>query len=419
MRVVVLVVLAAAVSASAQPAKQLELKDAIKLALTHNERSRIADLDVESAAAAVDKARVAFLPVLNAKGANAYQPRDKPTDKTTGSLEFDLPLFAPSAFPLYSQAKHELDAQKAQSTDDLRTLEFDTAKAFFNVLLAVEVVAAAQKKLDTAKADLADTDAQVKAQLVSSNDVTRAQIGLGGSVRELVADQGTLQTAYVNLSFLLKTPVTGGLAPPTDVITTSAKPTPPVDTLVAHGIAKRPDLVARKQAALAAHDFAREPRMRYLPTLGAAGVITGTSDAGMSGHNFDGSVSVTAGWTIFDGGARSADSRSRDAQAEIDDLEAAMLERQVDAQIRAAAIALAAAQQAAVAAQQAMDAARKSADETAILYKQGLAKAIELIDANDERFTQEVSFAEAQFDVATSYLALRQAMGLDPTGGDL
>ena len=64
----------------------------------------------------------------------------------------------------------------------------------------------------------------------------------------------------------------------------------------------------------------------------------------------------------------------------------------------------------------AMDASRKSATETAVLYKQGLAKAIELIDANDQRFVAEVNYAEAEFTVANAYLALRQAMGLDPLG---
>ncbi len=53
-------------------------------------------------------------------------------------------------------------------------------------------------------------------------------------------------------------------------------------------------------------------------------------------------------------------------------------------------------------------ASRQSVDETAILYKQGLAKAIELVDANDSRFEAETSYAAAQFAVAEAYLALRR-----------
>jgi len=207
-------------SASAEP---LRLEDAIQLALTRNERAAIANLDVVVADAGVTKARVAFLPVLQATGSGAYRPRDKPIDTAQGALTLNQPLFAPSAFPLDDQAKHALEGQRAQSTDDRRQLAFDAAKAFFNVLLADQVVKAAQKKLDTAKADLADTDAQVKAQLVSSNDVTRAQIGVGSSERELAADQGSLTTANVQLEFMLNAPVAGGLAAPTTLLAEGAR----------------------------------------------------------------------------------------------------------------------------------------------------------------------------------------------------
>ena len=66
-----------------------------------------------------------------------------------------------------------------------------------------------------------------------------------------------------------------------------------------------------------------------------------------------------------------------------------------------------------------MTAARKSADETAILYRQGLAKAIELVDANEQRFLAEVNFAEAEFSVANAYLALAPGDGPRPARTEL
>jgi outer membrane protein TolC len=58
-------------------------------------------------------------------------------------------------------------------------------------------------------------------------------------------------------------------------------------------------------------------------------------------------------------------------------------------------------------------------EETAILYRQGLAKAIELVNANDTRFTAEINQASAEYAMAQAYLGLRQALGLDPLGTDL
>jgi outer membrane protein TolC len=400
------------------PVQGLRLEDAIQLALTRNERAQIAELNVVIADAGVARARAAFLPVLSARGDDTLHPRNTPLDTAKGTLTLTQSLIEPTAWPLYDQARHELAGQRAQSTDDRRQVAFDAAKAFIAVLLADQVLQAAQRKLDTARADLADTDAQAKAQLVSSNDVTRARIGLASSERELASDQGNLDAAYIQLALVVKARIAPGLVVPTALLDAGVQPVPPADALVARSLARRPDLAARKQLALAAHDFAREPRMRWFPTLDLEGQFTASSQAD-HGNYVTGTVALNASWTIFDAGARSADARSRDAQAAIADLTADNLIRTVDAQVRTAAAALVSAQLALAAAQGAVDAARKSADETAILYHQQLAKAIELLDANEQRFAAEVNFAEAQFSVASAYLALRQAMGLDPLGDPL
>jgi len=401
-------------ASSAHADDSLTLDQAIKLALTRNERAAITDLQAVEADAAVERAHVAFLPVLNATGNDTVRPRDTPKNAAQGALTLQQPLIVMSAFPLLAQAKHNLEAQRAQTIEDKRQLAFDVAKAYFGVLLAQQVVEAAQKKLDTATADVADTDAQFKAQLVSSNDVTRAKVSLATSVRELSQDRSQLATAYIELGFIINAPPPTVLQAPSALLDAGKLPPPPAEALVKQGLAARPDLVARKAGALASHDFAREPRYRYFPTLSLIGQLTATSNAGPTGHDVDGSIQLAASWSIYDAGARSADIRSRDAAAKIADLQAQELVRSIDADVRTAVSQLAAAQQALAAAQDAATASRKSADETAILYKQGLAKAIELVDANEQRFSAEVSYAEAEFSVANAYLSLRQATGQGP-----
>jgi outer membrane protein TolC len=396
------------------------LEQAVQLALTRNERATISDLNIVVAQAGVDKARAAFLPVLAANGNGTWAPADtgplgkSPTVTGRGNLTLTMPLIVPTAWPLYDQAKNALVAQHAQTIDDKRQLAFDAAKAYFAVLFADQVVQAAQKKLDTATTNLADTDAQVKAQLVSSNDVTRAQVDLGNSQRELAADRGALDATYVQLELVVNAHVPHGLSVPAGLLEAGERPQPAPDALVALGIKTRPDLAAKRATALAAHDFAREPHMRFFPTLSLQGLATAATNGTPSGHDVDGSVSLTASWSIYDAGVRWADERSRGALAAIADLTTDALVRTVDAQVRTAAAQLAAAQQALGAAKAAMDASRKSADETAILYRQGLAKAIELVDANEQRFLAEVNHAEAEFSLANAYLALLQALGRGP-----
>jgi outer membrane protein TolC len=413
--VVTCVLLAPAVHA--QPAKPLSIDDAVALALTRNERAAISDLNVVVADAGVEKARSAFLPLVNANGAMTWRPRDKPGDIENGALTVTQPLFAPSAFPLYDQAKHALRAQHFQTIDDKRQLAFDAAKAYLAVRLADAVVQAAQHKLDTAKSNLNDTTAQFNAQLVSSNDVTRAQVSYASAVRELVTDQGALEAAWVTLEFTVNARIPRVLVSPDAVFAAGERPVGDIEGLVKQAIARRPDLVAKKDTALAAHDFAREPRWRMLPTLALVGQLTDTSNAPPNGHAVDGTIALTANWPIYDGGTRYADARSRDAQAAIADLNTETLARSVDAQVRSAAVLLASAQAGLAAAKDALDASHKSTQETGILYRQGLAKAIELIDATESEFIAAVNFAAAQDSVAQAYMALRQALGQGPLEG--
>src|SRR5262249_6623741 len=69
-------------------------------------------------------------------------------------------------------------------------------------------------------------------------------------------------------------------------------------------------------------------------------------------------------------------------------------------------------------AEEAVATAQRNNDETTILYKQGLARAIEVTDANATRFDAEVSLASAKLSMEQAYVQLRFVLGLDPIGTD-
>ncbi|HTB72544.1 MAG TPA: TolC family protein [Polyangiaceae bacterium] len=398
----------------------LRIADAVQLALSRNERARISDLNVVVADAAVEKARTGFLPVLTFNGndtGTAAVAAGQPHLVAQGSVVLNQPLLNASAFPLYAQAKALADAQRAQNVDDKLALAFNATSGFFSVLSASAVVDAAQRQFENAQANSADTQARADAQLTSTNDVTRAKVDLAGASRELESDKGNLANAYIQLSFLLNAPVSGPLVTPDATLSASqANPGSP-DNLVKVALDRRPDVLVDKEALVAARHFADEPLLRIIPTIGLQGTASGTSNTPVTTRQWNQeSLAGTLTWTLYDAGARYADKHSRDAQASIAELNLQQLARNVDAQVRSAIALLAAAQAEFQGAGQARDAARQNVDETAILYRQGLAKAIELVDANDSRFTAEVNYAGAQYSMAEAYLNLRQAMGLDPLG---
>ena len=410
-------------AADAPAGSQLRLEDAVSLALTGNERAKISDLQVAVAEAAVEKAFTAFLPVVQAVGSDqqhAYDATPKnPNNIGQSSLTINQPIVNVPAFPLLAQAKNLASAQRAQNVDDKRLLAFAAATAFFSVLNADDVLQAANRQLDNAKANMADTQARAEAGLTSSNDVTRAHVDMASAEREVEIDKGSLDNAYVQLELVINARVSDRPVPPEATLHAALQRPGPADALLRFALDRRPDVLAARYSASAAHDFADEPLLRLLPTLGAQGQATATTNSAATGRWNDESVTATLTWTLFDSGVRYADKHSRDAQASIAEWNLRLLVRTVDAQIRAALALLASAQSAFQVADEAVKAARQSVDETAILYKQGLAKAIELIDANDQRFTAEVGYATAEFNVAQAFLNLRQALGLEALGTEL
>ncbi len=399
----------------------LTLDGAVQLTVSRNERTRISDLNVVVADAAVEKAFTAFLPLLTATGGDTQTANvapKSPYNVGTTALTVNQPLLTASAFPLYSQAKNLADAQRAQNVDDRRLLAFGAANAFFAVLNAQDIVQAAQRSLSNAKSNLDDTRARAQAQLSSTNDVTKAAVDMASAQHELDGDKGSLDNAFIQLAFTMNAPVPASLTPPAPTLAAAEQVPGASDTLVQFALDHRPDVTVAKYQASAAHDFAAEPMLRIIPTVGLQGQATGTTHpTGVPWNNESASITLT--WTIFDAGARYADKHSRDAQADIAELNLRLLARTVDAQVRSGIALLVAAQAAFHSAADGVKVAKQNVEETAILYRQGLATALELVDANDSRFTADVNYASAEFAMAQAYLNLRQALGLDALGTEL
>jgi outer membrane protein TolC len=405
-------------------AEDLSLDQVIQLALAKNERAHIARLTLVTADAAVVKARAAFLPSINLNASEALNPYPASTTRAgvttkgdccaaTGSLSVSQPLLVMSAIPLYTAAKHSREAARFTEVDTRRQLTFDTAKSFFNVIAQQRVVAAARGRLDRSEESLRETQARAAAQLASSNDVTRAQLERASAVQTMVSAKLALEQSRINLEYLIDTPLPAELHGPEGHLEPG---TLDVTRLAEQALGQRPDLHAARESFHAAVKSAEEPWLRFVPTLGAAASLK-INQSGTPDRHWDTGIVLTLSWSIWDGGLRNADHLSRQAAAETANYQMKALKRKVSVDVRNAVAALLAARSTLEAAQEAVVAARKSAEETTVLYKQGLAKAIELVDATLSRFTAELTLAGAQLGLRQSELDLRAALGLFPMEG--
>lgn len=401
----------------------LGLDDAIDLALANNERARKAPLRVEAAEGQLERARSAFLPTLVAGGSGVLRSiPDRSSGRVlsgSGNLTLSQPLLNLPAFPLYAQARHQLESERWGAVQDRRVLAFDTAQAFLLALTIERLLEAATGRLARAKESQATSAARAKAQLASTNDVTRSIVETTSAMREVAQAQGRLTRAYLELGFLVGRAVTGGLAAPDRITKTAERSALRPEDIAQSAEDRRPDVRAAHERTEALRASAKEPLYRLAPTLGASAQIHSTLAPIAPDPAFDESLQLNLTWNIYDAGARYADRKTRSAQAESQALDEKLLRRSIATDVGVALASLKAARESYRISEEAVDAATRNTAETEILYQQGLARAIEVSDANGRRFDAEVSRATAKLAMQQAYLDLRYALGLGPLGDEL
>ena len=246
-----------------------------------------------------EKARAAFLPVLD-RERQRHVPRratSRRRDTANGLADVDpaadRAVGVPAVRPGQAVARRASARRRSTTSACSRSTRRTRSSRCCSPTRSCRP---RSSKLDTAKANLADTDAQVKAQLVSSNDVTRAQIDLRRArARELEADQGSARRPRTSSSRSRSTRRSRAalVAPDRAARRRRSSRAAAAEPLVAHGLAHRARSRRRKQhAALAAHDFAREPHMRLFPTLGVGAPGKRVDDEPpATGHDVDGDAS--------------------------------------------------------------------------------------------------------------------------------
>lgn len=395
----------------------LTIERAVDLAVTRNERAAAAETAVEAADARLSRARTAFFPQLDVIGSWRNDTAADTRNTLSSAAVISQPLFNARVFPLIRFARLERNSIRLTADEETRLLGFDAANAFLTTLSLEQVLLAAENRRAFARESLDDSRARFEAGLVSSNDVTRAELELATAERGVAQARGDVESARIQLATLLNSDIEGPLQMP-EALLAAASTAPAVDEpLVTLAQQRRNDIEAARFHVEALSAFAEEPSRRFIPSANLTAQTRNINEGAISDRNNDGFVGVTLNWPVFDAGLRRADEAERTAVARGAELELQLALRNVEQQIRSAGVQLSSEQAALREATAAVRAARKNADETNELYRQGLASALELADANQRQFEAEVAEVTARYRMALAYLALREAGGLAPVGG--
>ena len=419
--VLVFSLFAAAVVAQTPPVEQqrpLTISAAVQTAIERNERTAAAETDVQAADARLGRARTAFLPQLNIVSDYENDTGAATRNTLSSAAILSQPIFDARIFPLVRFARFERSAVRLTADEERRLVGYDAADAFIVALNFEQVLRAAETRREFARASLEDARARFEAGLVSSNDVTRAELEMATAVRGVAQAEGNVRSAVIALETVLNARVEGPLVEPEEILAAAAT-APAVDTaVIAAAQDARNDIGAARFRVQALEAFADEPSRRFIPSVRLNAQSRNINEGAISDRNNDAFVGITMNWPLFDAGIRRAETSERNAIARGAELDLQLALRNVEQQIRTAGVQLSSEQASLREAVVAVRAARKNADETNALDREGLASALELADANQRLFEAEVAHATARYRMAQAYLALREARGLAPVGGE-
>lgn len=393
------------------------LQTLIQMALVNNRDLRVSVLNIETARATFQIQRSARLPTINAAvtGSRQTTGRDQPISSLYEAG------FAVSAFELdfFGRVKNLSDSALAQflATEEARktaqiSLISQVADTYLTYLADDALLALTQETLKTRDESLRLTQLRFDNGVSSKLDLEQA-VSLVEQARTTLAQAQRQRTQDLNLlTLLIGAPIPDNLPPGATLATTNLPDLPaglPSDLL-----ATRPDIRSAEQSLVAANANIGAARANFFPRISLTGEL-GTASSQLSGlfksGSFGWSFAPQAVLPLFDYGARRATLESARAQR---DIAVAQYEKAIQTAFREVADALAgqATYSEQLRAQTAVATAESNRfDLSNLLYKNGTASYLDLLDAQRSLFTAQQQSITANLARLQNQVTLYRVLG--------
>jgi outer membrane protein len=412
--------------AMAQAEGSLTLARALELVRTHHQTHRLAEAEVERAEAVRSQALSALLPEVAIEGRYTRQPErsfDTMTPVGTfstviqeenvasGRASFNITLLEARNFVVLQRAGPAFESVEVRAKETEYLLDFQVAEIFLAVLSSEQLAEAARNRI--AVAIKAKEDAQKKFEhgMSGSNDVTRAELELATAELLVTDAEGAIRDLRLQLERYVGEAARTPLVPPAELFTGAEAS---AEELTRRAHETRPDVVALKADAEAARISANEPLWGLVPSLKLDAFYDLTTQKSFTGENTGWGVTLSANWILYDRGRRYREADERTALAHRATLQ---LERGLEdatADVQRALVRRDRSKFALDRAEARLALSKKNAEEVAVRYREGVASAFELADANAQEFAANAEVARARFDLGVSILTLRRASGSSP-----
>ncbi len=294
-----------------------------------------------------------------------------------------------------------------------------TSAAYFNVLVGIESLSAAQTNEAAAKKQFDFADKRLEVGLAPITDVHEARAQYDQARANTIIAQNTLADAYQALTELTGQPVTDLRALPADFRPELPAKYATVDQLVNEAVAQNPALKAQELQVSAAEASVSAARAGHLPTLSlgaSVGRQASWGDVVGSGSNFSpdarsNSVGLTLSVPIFSGGATQSGVRQALAQRDIAQDGYEQQKRALDRNTRNAYQTLVAGISEVEARRLAVVSAQSAYDASQVGLEVGTRTVLDVIQNQRILFSAQLEYANARYTFLQNRLQLGQAIG--------
>ena len=293
-----------------------------------------------------------------------------------------------------------------------------TATTYFNVLVAIESLSAAQTNEAAAKKQFDYADKRLEVGLAPITDVHEARAQYDQARANTILARNTLADAYQALTELTGQPVQGLRSLPEDFRPELPANRGDVDRLVADAITQNPALKAQELKVNAAESSVSAARGGHYPTLSLGGSWGKSASWGDSvGASSSGpdtttnSIGLTLNVPIFAGGATQSYVRQALAQRDMAQDGYAQQKRALDRNTRNAYQAVVAGISEVEARRLAVVSAQSAYDASQVGLEVGTRTVLDVVQNQRTLFQAKLDYAQARYNFLLSRLQLSQAIG--------
>lgn len=338
---------------------------------------------------------------------------DFDTQNIGGSVTVDQNIFALAALTAYDALKANAEVADVQAAYAEQNLIVRVAEAYINVLVAKDQLIVLNAQLEAVERQYEQTEQRYEVGLVAVTDVLDAEATLDETRVSLIRAQSSYDIALQNLSV-----ITGSV--PSDIMSISEDI--PVDVPAESGmqnwidyaLENHPDIVAAEKGLEVGELSLKALREQNLPS------VTGRATFGYNDtlnvendleSTWSSSLSINISYSLYDGGASSADIASQGISNNISEQNLDLLKRNKEVEVANLYRTVRADAQNIAAQQRALESRQSALQATTVGYEVGTRNIVEVLNAQLNVFNAQTNLNNARYDYLINLLNLKKAVG--------